>query len=140
LACLLASTCYAVAASYTRRYLTGVPALASATGSLLGGPGAGAAHPVVLAGHHAGSARLGRSGCIAVLCTGIAYIMYFRLIARVGSSRALAVTFLAPVFAVLYGMLFLGEHVTPWMLGCGLVIVCGTLLSTGLMTWRGGAR
>ena len=66
--------------------------------------------------------------------------MYFRLIARVGSSRALAVTFLAPVFAVLYGMLFLGEHVTPWMLGCGLVIVCGTLLSTGLITWRTGAR
>ena len=82
----------------------------------------------------------GAVAAIAVLCTGIAYIMYFRLIARVGSSRALAVTFLAPVFAVLYGMLFLGEHVTPWMLGCGLVIVCGTLLSTGLITWRTGAR
>ena len=140
-ACLLASTCYAVAASYTRRYLTGVPALASATGSLLGAA-------LVLAlptlwfwpDTTPGLRAWGAVAAIAVLCTGIAYIMYFRLIARVGSSRALAVTFLAPVFAVLYGMLFLGEHVTPWMLGCGLVIVCGTLLSTGLITWRGGAR
>ena len=70
---------------------------------------------------------------IAVLCTGIAYILYFRLIASAGPSRALAVTFITPVFAVLYGALFLGERITPWMMGCALVIVCGTLLSTGLI-------
>ncbi|MBF9267316.1 DMT family transporter, partial [Paracidovorax cattleyae] len=74
---------------------------------------------------------------IAVLCTGIAYILYFRLIAHAGPSRALAVTFLAPVFAVAYGALFLGETVTPWMIGCGAVIVCGTMLSTGLVRPRG---
>ena len=34
---------------------------------------------------------------------------------------------------VLYGTLFLGESITPWMVGCALVIVCGTLLSTGLI-------
>jgi len=71
-----------------------------------------------------------------VLCTGIAYILYFRLIAHAGPSRALAVTFLAPVFALLYGTVFLHEPITPWMIGCGLVIVCGTMLSTGLV----GAR
>ncbi|WP_159967996.1 EamA family transporter, partial [Raoultella sp. 18098] len=69
-------------------------------------------------------------------CTGIAYILYFRLIAHAGPSRALAVTFLAPVFAVAYGVLFLGESVTPWMVLCGGIIVGGTLLSTGLV----GAR
>ena len=73
-----------------------------------------------------------------MLCTGIAFILYFRIINRAGPSRALAVTFLAPVFAVLYGALFLGETVTPWMLGCGVVIVCGTMLSTGLV--RAGER
>lgn len=73
---------------------------------------------------------------IAVLCTGIAYILYFRLIAHAGPSRALAVTFIAPVFAVFYGALFLGETITPWMLGCALVIVCGTMLSTGLIRTR----
>jgi len=75
-----------------------------------------------------------------VLCTGIAYILYFRLIESAGPSRALAVTFIAPVFAVLYGTLFLGEQVTPWMVGCALVIVCGTLLSTGLVRTLGRAK
>ena len=69
-------------------------------------------------------------------CTAFAYVLYFRLIAHAGPSRALAVTFITPVFAVLYGTLFLGEVVTPWMIGCALVIVCGTMLSTGLIRAR----
>ncbi|MDA8520897.1 DMT family transporter [Acidovorax sp. NCPPB 4044] len=133
-ACLLATTCYAVAASYARRYLTGLPPLATATGSQLGAALALAVPalwfwPAQPPGLRAWVAVV----AIAVLCTGIAYILYFRLIAHAGPSRALAVTFLAPVFAVLYGTVFLGEAVTPWMVGCGLVIVCGTMLSTGLI-------
>ena len=46
----------------------------------------------------------------------------------------MTVTFLIPVFGVFFGTVFLGEAVTLWMLGCGLVIVCGTALSTGLVT------
>jgi len=48
-----------------------------------------------------------------------------------------------PVFAVLYGVLLLGEHVTLWMLLCAAVIVLGTALSTGLVrlgTLLGGFR
>jgi drug/metabolite transporter (DMT)-like permease len=63
---------------------------------------------------------------LGVVCTGLAYILYFRLIEETGPARALAVTFVVPVFAVLYGVLFLGEHVTAWMLLCAAVIVCGT--------------
>jgi drug/metabolite transporter (DMT)-like permease len=70
---------------------------------------------------------------VGVVCTGIAYILYFRLIESAGPARALAVTFLVPVFAVFYGVLFLGEAVTGWMVLCGFVIVCGTALSTGLL-------
>jgi drug/metabolite transporter (DMT)-like permease len=43
------------------------------------------------------------------------------------------------VFAVFYGVLFLDETITPWMVGCGLVIICGTALSSGLVklpAWR----
>lgn len=133
-ACLLASTCYAIAASFARRHLMGIPPLATATGSQLGAA-LGLAlptfwfWPATLPGPRAWGAVI----AIAVLCTGIAYILYFRLIEHAGPSRALAVTFLAPVFAVFYGAMFLGESVTPWMLGCGLVIVCGTMLSTGLI-------
>ena len=47
---------------------------------------------------------------------------------------ALAVAFLAAVFALLYGSVSLNEAITPWMIGCGLVIVCGTMLSTGLIS------
>ena len=138
-ACLLASTFYAVGASYARRYLGGIAPLATATGSQLGAAFALAlpalwfwpAQPPSLTAWAAVVA-------IAVLCSGIAYILYFRLIANAGPSRALAVTFLAPVFALVYGAVFLQERVTPWMLGCGLVVVCGTLLSTGLLPllWR----
>ncbi|AVO42776.1 DMT family transporter [Simplicispira suum] len=136
-ACLGATTCYALAASYARRYLMNVPPLATATGSQLGAA-LFLAIPMVMTwpeqmpGLRAWAAVV----AIAVLCTGIAYILYFRLIVHAGPSRALAVTFLAPVFAVFYGVVFLSETVTLWMLGCALVIIVGTLLSTGLL----GAR
>ena len=132
---LVASSCYAVAASFARRYLTGLPPLATATGSQLGAT-LGLALPALwfwpaqMPGLRAWAAIV----AIAVLCTGIAYILYFRLIAHAGPSRALAVTFLAPVFALLYGAVFLHEAITPWMIGCGLIIVCGTMLSTGLIS------
>jgi drug/metabolite transporter (DMT)-like permease len=134
-ACLLASSFYGLSASFTRRYLTGVPPLANAAGSQLGAA-LGLALPTVwlwptqMPGLRAWAAI----AAIAVLCTGIAYILYFRLIQHAGPSRALAVTFITPVFAVLYGVLFLGERVTLWMLACAVVIVCGTLLSTGLIS------
>jgi drug/metabolite transporter (DMT)-like permease len=70
---------------------------------------------------------------LGVLCTGVAYILYFRLIEQAGPPRALAVTFAIPVFAIVYGAVFLDEPVTAWMLLCGLVIIAGTSLSTGLL-------
>jgi drug/metabolite transporter (DMT)-like permease len=134
LACLLATVCYAIAASATKRFLTGLPPLVTATGSQVGAA-AGLALPAAwlwpqqLPGTQAWLALL----VVGVLCTGVAYVLYFRLIEQAGPARALAVTFLVPVFAILYGALFLREQVTPWMLVCGLVIVCGTALSTGLL-------
>jgi drug/metabolite transporter (DMT)-like permease len=134
LACLLATVCYAIAASATKRFLTGLPPLVTATGSQVGAA-AGLALPAAwlwpqqLPGTQAWLALL----VVGVLCTGVAYVLYFRLIEQAGPARALAVTFLVPVFAIVYGALFLREQVTPWMLVCGLVIVCGTALSTGLV-------
>ena len=144
LACLGATICYALAASATKRYLSGLPPLVTATGSQVGAA-AGLALPALwawparLPGGQAWLALL----VVGVLCTGIAYILYFRLIEQTGPARALAVTFVVPVFAIFYGALFLGEQVTPWMLVCGAVIVCGTALSTGLLgpaTFRALAR
>ncbi len=134
LACLLACLCYALSASYTKRYLTGLPPLVTAAGSQIGAT-LGLALPALWlwpARAPGGSAWLALLA-VGVLCTGIAYILYFRLIENAGPARALAVTFVVPVFAVFYGALFLGEAITLWMLFCAAVIVCGTALSTGLL-------
>lgn len=135
LACLLATLCYGLSASFTKRYMAGLPSLVSATGSQLGAtvgllPLTWWFWPQQAASLNAWLAV----AALGVLCSGVAYILYFRLIERAGPSRALAVTFAIPVFAVLYGVVLLGEVVTPWMVGCGLVIVAGTALSTGLLT------
>lgn len=134
MACLLATLCYGIAASYTKRYLGGLPSMVTATGSQLGAA-CGLALPALWwwpTGTPGGTAWWA-IGVLGVLCTGVAYILYFRLIEQAGPARALTVTFLIPVFAVGYGVLVLGEAVTPLMIGCGLVIVCGTALSTGLI-------
>ena len=134
LACLAATLCYGIAASATKKYLTGLPALVTATGSQLGASvglllPALWSWPATLPGTRAWLALL----VVGVMCTGVAYILYFRLIEETGPARALTVTFVLPVFAVLYGVLFLNESVTPWMLICALVIICGTALSAGLV-------
>jgi drug/metabolite transporter (DMT)-like permease len=134
LACLVATLCYGIAASATKKYLSGLPPLVTATGSQLGATlvlalPAAWTWPAAMPGATAWLALL----AVGVLCTGIAYVLYFRLIETAGPARALAVTFVVPVFAVLYGVLFLGERVTAWMLLCAAVIVCGTALSTGLL-------
>lgn len=134
LACLGATLCYALAASATKRYLSGLPPLVTATGSQLGAS-MGLALPAIWlwpAQMPSGQAWLSVT-IVGILCTGVAYILYFRLIEQAGPAKALAVTFVVPVFAVIYGALFLGEEVTSWMVLCGLVIVCGTALSTGLL-------
>lgn len=141
LACLAACVCYGIAANATKRYLGGLPALVTATGSQMGAT-LGLALPALwlwpgrMPSVQAWLALL----ALGVVCTGVAYILYFRLIERAGPPRTLAVTFLIPVFAVLYGVLFLGETVTWWMLLCAAVIVCGTALSTGLLKLRARGR
>jgi drug/metabolite transporter (DMT)-like permease len=134
LACLLATVCYAFAASFTKRYLTGVHPLATATGSQIGAS-IGLAIPTFWfwPAQTPGLKPWLALVALGVVCTGVAYILYFRLIERAGPARALAVTFVVPVFALTYGGLFLGEQLTLWMLVCGVIIICGTALSTGLL-------
>ncbi len=134
LACLLATLCYGIAASYTKRYLGGLPALVTATGSQLGAT-VGLALPALwLWPQRMPSATAWLSLVwVGVLCTGLAYILYFRLIENVGPARSLTVTFLVPVFAVIYGVLFLHEAVSAWMLLCAAIIICGTALSANLI-------
>jgi drug/metabolite transporter (DMT)-like permease len=82
-----------------------------------------------------------------ILCSSIAYIIYYPLIARVGPTRALTVTFLIPVFGMFWGAVILGEAVSLSMILGAAVILSGTSLvvapgrkaeaETRVETWRG---
>jgi drug/metabolite transporter (DMT)-like permease len=133
-ACIAASVCYGIGANLSRRYLVGVPPMAVAAGSQL------VASAVLLvpaiwawpAQPLAAGAWL-NAIALAVLCTGLAYVLYFRLIAHAGASNAMAVAFLIPGYAMLWGWLVLAEQPTwQMLLGCA-VILLGTALSTGLL-------
>jgi drug/metabolite transporter (DMT)-like permease len=66
---------------------------------------------------------------VGVLCSGVAYLLYFRLVLDIGPTSALTVTFLTPVFGVLWGYLFLGEQVGLHTLMGGLMVIAGTGLA-----------
>ncbi len=137
-ACLLACLSYGLAASYTQRHLPGMPPLATAAGSMTGaalvlaGP-ALATMPARMPSPVAWAALL----AVGVVCTGLAYVLYFRLIEATGPARALTVPYVIPVFAVIYGVAFLGEALTPLMVLCAIVIGLGTALSTGVLRLPG---
>lgn len=138
-AMLLATACYGFAANHTRRYLQGVPALVNATGTQLVSalvllPPALWSWPERMPGLGPWLAAL----VLGVACSALAYLLFFRLIARVGASRAVTVTFLVPVFGTLWGALFLDEPVTASMLAGGAVVLLGTGLATGVIGGRPG--
>lgn len=69
---------------------------------------------------------------LGIICTGFAYVMFYRLIERIGSSQAIMTTYLVPLFSILWGNLFLAEAVTFFTIfGCILV-----LLGVGMTTGR----
>ena len=128
-ASLLAALCYAVAAAYLKRQARAPAPAAVATGSQLAATVA--LLPLLPAMPPAAWPTSGESIAVVmlgVLCTAIPYLLYFRLIADVGATRALTVTFLIPAFGMLWGAVFLGETITGTMAaGCGLVLL-GTAL------------
>jgi drug/metabolite transporter (DMT)-like permease len=67
---------------------------------------------------------------LALLASGVAFVLYFRLIADVGATRALTVTYLIPLFGILWGALFLGEALPASALAGGVLILGGTVLVT----------
>lgn len=134
IACLIATFCYGVAGSFTKRYLQNVPSLVTTTGSMWGAS-LGLSLPALISWPtEAPSVQAWLAmGIAGLLCTALAYVIYFRLMTKTGPARAMTVTYLIPVFANLLGLIFLDEIVTTWMLGCAAVIVIGTALASGLI-------
>ncbi len=129
LACLAAAACYAVSGYYIKRRAAGIdPTEIAAASQIAGGllllPGVAIWPP-------AGPVDLEIAVWLAALglvCSGLAYLLYFRLLADCGLANALSVTFLIPVFGIFWGWLVLDETVTETMLAGGALVVVGTSL------------
>jgi drug/metabolite transporter (DMT)-like permease len=129
LACVGATLCYAVTTALLKKSGNATRPLPLSAGSLLvatcavapflpAAPPAAAFTPIVL---------LSIAG-ISLLSSAVAYLLYFRLIADVGPTRAMTVAFLIPVFSVLWGGLFLGEPIGWGTVAGGLTVLAATAL------------
>lgn len=134
----LGATClYGLAACLTKKYLQGVNPLAIATGSqcfaaLVLAPLSLWFWPARMPDMYSWSQVV----ALGVMCTAVAYILYFRLIANIGAAKAITVAYLVPVFGILWGMCFLDEYLSPGMwLGAALVLL-GVALTTGVLKRR----
>ncbi|HET9762002.1 MAG TPA: DMT family transporter [Casimicrobiaceae bacterium] len=130
-ACLGAALCYGIGGVYTKVRMSAVPSAAIALWTQLAATLV--LTPAVLAGPPPANLSLVVAVnvlALALASTAYAYRLYFRLIADVGPTRALTVTFLIPLFGVLWGVALLGERVTADMALGGALILAGTWVAT----------
>lgn len=133
-AALSASSMYALAAYLTRRWFAGVPSLVIASGSLVTSTALLLVPSIVLWPPALPSAPAwGSTVALALLCTALGYILYFRLLERAGATGAMAVTYLIPLFGMVWGALFLAEPITiPMLVGCACILA-GVAVTTGVI-------
>lgn len=128
-AALGAALSYAMSAVYLRRRARDVPARGMAVGTQVAGavllaPLALLFPPPALPGALVWANAL----ALGLICSALAYLLYFRLIADIGATRALSVTYLIPVFGLLWGAVFLGEALSLSTLAGALLVIAGTAL------------
>jgi drug/metabolite transporter (DMT)-like permease len=128
-ACLLAASSYGFSGAYIKRKMADAPPIGLAAGSML--------TAAIMLAPFAATSHMMRSvtvpallsiSALTVLCTTVAYIMYFNLIKSAGPAKALSVTFLTPVFGLIWGAVCIGDRITPIKLGACAIILAGTAL------------
>lgn len=134
LAVLGTSTVWSFGANYAREHLAGADSLVITVGSLLAAslflaPLAWATWPSV----NPSARAWAEVAFLGVASSGLGFLMYFRLLRRIGPVRAMSVTFLNPVVALVSGSFYLDERVTLQMIVGGAVVLLGTALSLGLI-------
>jgi drug/metabolite transporter (DMT)-like permease len=130
-ASLVAALSYGTAATYSKANTTKAPPLANALGSqasatLLLAPLAFMTLPTHLPTQTVVLSVL----ALGIFCTGFAYVLFFRLIADIGPAKAVTVTFLAPLFGMIWAFLFLGEEISSVKIIGSATILAGTYLTT----------
>ena len=132
LAVVVASLSYAIASLYGQRLIADVTGPVLATTALIGATVALLPLGVAQAPHHAPSlTAIASILALALLGTALAQLIWFRLLRMFGSTRASLVTYLLPVTALVYGVTFLGEPLTPSELVGLALILGGVALGSG---------
>lgn len=136
LAAVCAPVCYGMASHYARLRTAHIEPFAVAHGSMWGAFACtlpALAFSPLPAGEWSAISQgtLWSALALGVLCTGLAYLIYFQLIRDIGAASALTVTFLIPLFGILWGALFLGEAVTANTFVGAAFVLAGTALVTG---------
>jgi drug/metabolite transporter (DMT)-like permease len=125
LACILATVCYGLSVTYIKTHAHGVnPVAIAGAGSLLGGL---AMLPANYFNGEVGAITLEIVVMVfvfALFCSAIAFILFYKLIKDIGPTKATTVTFLIPVFGMLWGNLILDEQITSGVfLGCAVILL-----------------
>ena len=136
-ACVLATVCYGLAGVYIKRRAAGIrPRILAATSQVIAGfiifPFVFVLPPTAPVTPRA----VAILAAFGVLCSGLAYLIYYKLIRDDGPTRALTVSFIVPVFGILFGRLFLAESLT-WSVLLGVIVI---LTGTGLVVLPGMGR
>jgi drug/metabolite transporter (DMT)-like permease len=134
---VFSALCYAIAALYTARTLAHVSPLVTALGAITAA--ALSSLPLALFRLPSAVPELKVTGSVLALGvggTGIAYVLYYALLAGAGASRSILVTYLVPALALGYGALILDEPVTAAALGGLALILAGVALGTGTVRLR----
>lgn len=121
---------YGIGGNLVKRHLAGLPATAVAAATLSCAALMTAPFAIAQWPQHAVSAKSwGAVATLGVLCTGIAFVMFYRLIARIGASRAATTTYLVPLFGVGWAWVLLDEPLTMTMVVAGVLILGSVVLS-----------
>ncbi len=134
---MAAALFYALTGNYSRKFVPDVPSVAQATGcqvfaALFMIPPALYLWPenTISTGSWMSAVILG------LMCTSVAFILYFYLLKNIGVARTVIVTYMIPVFGMLWGYLFLNEIITVKMMAAAALILTGIALTTGLIKKR----
>ena len=133
-AVLATAMIWSVGANYTRQKMAGIDAMVTTVGSLAMAsvflaPLAWLTWPETPPTPRAWA----EMAFLGIASSGLGMLMYFRLLRRIGAVRAMSVTFLSPLVAMVSGALYLGESLTLQMVGGCAVVLFGTALSLGLI-------
>lgn len=136
--CVLgAAVCYAFAALFARQAFTRMAPIVPSTGQMIASTTV--LVPIALIWDGLPTAMPSTTSLVSLLilsvvCTAIAYIIYYRIIADIGATKTSMVSYLIAPFGVFYGAVGLQEPIAPNAIAGMLVIFTGILIAGG--TWR----